>query len=32
MNNMDGIAVGWLGLPIFKDKGGRDLFVRSVGK
>ncbi|KAI3666166.1 hypothetical protein L1987_89341 [Smallanthus sonchifolius] len=28
MDNGDGIAVGWLGHPIFRDKEGRELFVR----
>ncbi|KAL5696972.1 hypothetical protein ACHQM5_031179 [Ranunculus cassubicifolius] len=27
MDNGDGIAVGWLGHPIFRDKEGRELFV-----
>lgn len=27
MNNGDGVAEGWLGTPIFKDKEGRDLSV-----
>ncbi|KAF4400799.1 hypothetical protein G4B88_004342 [Cannabis sativa] len=30
MDNGDGIAVGWLGHPIFKDKEGRELFVRRM--
>ncbi|KAK6769194.1 hypothetical protein RDI58_033564 [Solanum bulbocastanum] len=30
MDNGDGIAVGWLGHPIFRDKEGRELFVRRV--
>ncbi|KAA3469427.1 photosystem II cp47 protein [Gossypium australe] len=28
MDNGDGIAIGWLGDPIFRDKDGRELFVR----
>ncbi|KAK9705397.1 hypothetical protein RND81_07G053500 [Saponaria officinalis] len=28
MDNGDGIAVGWLGHPIFRDKDGHELFVR----
>ncbi|MBA0756543.1 hypothetical protein Gogos_021296 [Gossypium gossypioides] len=28
MDNGDGIAVGWLGHPIFRDKDGCELFVR----
>ncbi|CAN4119668.1 unnamed protein product [Withania somnifera] len=28
MDNGDGIVVGWLGHPIFRDKEGRELFVR----
>ncbi|OMP10487.1 Photosystem antenna protein-like protein [Corchorus olitorius] len=28
MDNGDGIAVGWLGHPIFRDKEGRELFSR----
>ncbi|CAN4084606.1 unnamed protein product [Withania somnifera] len=28
MDNGDGIAVGWLEHPIFRDKEGRELFVR----
>ncbi|MCD7462146.1 hypothetical protein HAX54_047863 [Datura stramonium] len=31
MDNGDGIAVGWLGHPIFRDKEGRELFVRLKG-
>ncbi|MFQ6667147.1 hypothetical protein Gotur_033262, partial [Gossypium turneri] len=27
MDNGDGIVVGWLGHPIFRDKDGRELFV-----
>jgi len=27
MDNEDGIAVSWLGHPIFKDKEGRELFA-----
>jgi photosystem II CP47 chlorophyll apoprotein len=27
MDNGDGIAIGWLGHPIFRDKEGRELFV-----
>jgi photosystem II CP47 chlorophyll apoprotein len=30
MDNGDGIAVGWLGHPIFKDKEGNELFVRRM--
>ncbi|WMV46323.1 hypothetical protein MTR67_039708 [Solanum verrucosum] len=30
MDNGDGIAVGWLGHPIFRDKEGRELFVRHI--
>jgi photosystem II CP47 chlorophyll apoprotein len=30
MDNGDGIAVGWLGHPIFRDKEGRELFVRRI--
>ncbi|KAL8217811.1 hypothetical protein R6Q57_021184 [Mikania cordata] len=30
MDNVDGIAVGWLGHPIFRDKEGRELFVRRM--
>ncbi|MBA0848188.1 hypothetical protein Goshw_029477 [Gossypium schwendimanii] len=30
MDNRDGIAVGWLGYPIFRDKDGRELFVRRM--
>nr|YP_009561634.1 photosystem II CP47 chlorophyll apoprotein [Commiphora gileadensis]QAT19722.1 photosystem II CP47 chlorophyll apoprotein [Commiphora gileadensis] len=30
MDNGDGIAVGWLGHPIFRDKEGRELFVRRM--
>ncbi|KAA3481147.1 photosystem II cp47 protein [Gossypium australe] len=30
MDNRDGIAVGWLGHPIFKDKDRRELFVRRM--
>jgi len=30
MDNGDGIAVGWLGHPIFRDKEGRELFVHSM--
>eukprot|EP00975_Prorocentrum_lima_P055940 11727774-Prorocentrum_lima.AAC.1 len=30
MNSGDGIAVGWLGHPIFKDKLGNELFVRRM--
>ncbi|KAL4179639.1 hypothetical protein AMTRI_Chr13g121070 [Amborella trichopoda] len=30
MDNGDGIAVGWLGHPIFRDKEGHELFVRLV--
>ncbi|PIN26955.1 hypothetical protein CDL12_00277 [Handroanthus impetiginosus] len=30
MDNGDGIAVGWLGHPIFRDKEGRELFVRCM--
>ncbi|XWS53936.1 hypothetical protein CRYUN_Cryun10bG0043400 [Craigia yunnanensis] len=30
MDNGDGIAVGWLGQPIFRDKKGRELFVRRM--
>ncbi|KAK9662449.1 hypothetical protein RND81_O027800 [Saponaria officinalis] len=30
MDNGDGIAVGWLGHPIFRDKDGRELFVRRM--
>ncbi|GMY10091.1 thylakoid structural protein [Fagus crenata] len=30
MDNEDGIAVGWLGHPIFRDKEGRELFVRRM--
>ena len=27
MDNGDGITIGWLGKPIFKDKEGNELFV-----
>ncbi|PIN06147.1 hypothetical protein CDL12_21305 [Handroanthus impetiginosus] len=30
MDNGDGIVVGWLGHPIFRDKEGRELFVHRV--
>ncbi|KAF3654201.1 Photosystem II CP47 reaction center protein [Capsicum annuum] len=30
MDNGDGIAVGWLRHPIFRDKEGRELFVRRI--
>ncbi|NEP88130.1 MAG: photosystem II chlorophyll-binding protein CP47 [Okeania sp. SIO2C2] len=30
MNNGDGLAQGWLGHPIFKDKDGEELFVRRL--
>ncbi|KAM7522928.1 hypothetical protein LguiA_012830 [Lonicera macranthoides] len=30
MDNADGIAVGWLGHPIFKKKEGHELFVRRM--
>ncbi|KAL5646036.1 hypothetical protein ACJX0J_004648 [Zea mays] len=30
MDNGDGIAVGWLGHPVFRDKEGRELFVRRM--
>ncbi|PHT61818.1 Photosystem II CP47 reaction center protein [Capsicum annuum] len=30
MDNGDGITVGWLGHPIFRDKEGRELFVRRM--
>ena len=30
MYNGDGITVGWLGHPIFRDKEGRELFVRRM--
>ncbi|KAG8369580.1 hypothetical protein BUALT_Bualt14G0028100 [Buddleja alternifolia] len=30
MDNRDGIAVRWLGHPIFRDKEGRELFVRHM--
>ncbi|KAJ7958401.1 Photosystem II CP47 reaction center protein [Quillaja saponaria] len=30
MDNGDGIAVEWLGHPIFRDKEGRELFVRRM--
>ncbi|KAH0670512.1 hypothetical protein KY290_025929 [Solanum tuberosum] len=30
MDNGDGIAIGWLGHPIFRDKEGRELFVRRM--
>ncbi|PHU03349.1 Photosystem II CP47 reaction center protein [Capsicum chinense] len=30
MDNGDRIAVGWLGHPIFRDKEGRELFVRRM--
>jgi photosystem II CP47 chlorophyll apoprotein len=30
MNNGDGIAAGWLGHPVFKDKAGNELFVRRM--
>jgi photosystem II CP47 chlorophyll apoprotein len=30
MDNKDGIAIGWLGHPIFKDKEGRELFVHRM--
>ncbi|KAK9083040.1 hypothetical protein Scep_029511 [Stephania cephalantha] len=30
MDNWDRIAVGWLGHPIFRDKKGRELFVRRM--
>ncbi|KAL2244247.1 UNVERIFIED_CONTAM: Photosystem II CP47 reaction center protein [Sesamum indicum] len=29
MDNGDGIAVGWLGHPIFRDKEGRELFAAA---
>jgi photosystem II CP47 chlorophyll apoprotein len=30
MENGDGIAIGWLGHPIFKDKEGNEIFVRRM--
>ncbi|GBG66943.1 hypothetical protein CBR_g74630 [Chara braunii] len=30
MDNGDGIAVGWLGHAVFKDKEGHELFVRRM--
>ncbi|KAH0852123.1 hypothetical protein HID58_094193, partial [Brassica napus] len=30
MDNGDGIAVGWLGHPVFRNKEGRELFVRRM--
>ncbi|CAN6453957.1 unnamed protein product [Victoria cruziana] len=30
MDNGDGIVVGWLGHPVFKDKEGHELFVRRM--
>ena len=30
MDNRDGIAVGWLGHPIFRDKEGHELFARHM--
>ncbi|KAM0941024.1 Photosystem II CP47 reaction center protein [Dioscorea sansibarensis] len=30
MDNGDGIAVGWLGHPIFRDKEGRELYVHRM--
>ncbi|CAN6482992.1 unnamed protein product [Victoria cruziana] len=30
MNNRDGIVVGWLGHPVFKNKEGHELFVHRV--
>ncbi|KAG0447183.1 hypothetical protein HPP92_028416 [Vanilla planifolia] len=30
MDNGDGIAVGWLGHPVFRDKEGLELFVRRM--
>jgi len=30
MDDGDGIAVGWLGHPVFRDKEGRELFVRRM--
>jgi photosystem II CP47 chlorophyll apoprotein len=30
MNSGDGIAVGWLGHAVFKDKEGNELFVRRT--
>jgi photosystem II CP47 chlorophyll apoprotein len=30
MNSGDGIAVGWLGHAVFKDKQGNELFVRRM--
>ena len=30
MNSGDGIAVGWLGHPVFEDRAGRELFVRRM--
>ncbi|KAL4018284.1 hypothetical protein IC575_021875 [Cucumis melo] len=30
MDNGDGIIVGWLEHPIFRDKEGRELFVRCM--
>ena len=30
MNSGDGIAVGWLGHAVFKDKEGNELFVRRM--
>ncbi|CAN6459335.1 unnamed protein product [Victoria cruziana] len=30
MNNGDGIAIGWLGHPVFKDKEGHEFFVRRM--
>ena len=30
MDSGDGIAVGWLGHPVFRDKEGCELFVRRM--
>jgi len=30
MENGDGIVVGWLGHPVFRDKEGRELFVHRM--
>jgi hypothetical protein len=32
MDNGDGIAVGWLGHLVFRDKEGRELFVTIIGE
>ncbi|KAH1092340.1 hypothetical protein J1N35_019597 [Gossypium stocksii] len=30
MDNGDGIAIGWLGHPIFRDKDGREYFIHHM--